>query len=286
MAIPDDGLRVGVVGLGTIGGGMAVSLAHRGRVPAVYDVRREAALGLTTVADVMNSPAEVAAASDVVLISVVDAAQVRSVLLGSAGLAKAAHEGLVVLVTATIPVRGVKDLAQDCASRGFSVLDCGVNLGSRAAENGLLLFVGGPDAVIRKVRPVLDDIASHVIHCGPLGTGMATKLGCQVVTAGRWRAVHEAVELATAAGVDPATLVRAVEASDPDGSSLMRLQRLRMAGRSLDEFSRPLRHYPRNLDKDLDAVQELAADTGVEVPLVDLVRAQAADTFAWIEQVS
>jgi 3-hydroxyisobutyrate dehydrogenase-like beta-hydroxyacid dehydrogenase len=118
-----------------------------------------------------------------------------------------------------------------------------------------------------------------------VGTGMATKLGCQVVTAGRWRAVHEAVELATAAGVDPATVLLAVEASDPDGTSLMRLQRLRMAGTSLDEFSRPVRHYPRNLDKDLAAAQELAAATGVEVPLVDLVRAKAADTFAWVEQL-
>jgi 3-hydroxyisobutyrate dehydrogenase-like beta-hydroxyacid dehydrogenase len=285
MTIPDDGLRVGVVGLGTIGGGMAVSLARRGRLPAVYDVRREAALGLTEVSDLLNSPAEVAAASDVVLISVVDAAQVRSAVSGPAGIVNGAHEGLVVLVTATIPVRVIKDLAQTCAPRGISVLDCGVNLGSQAAENGVLLFVGGPDEAIQKVRPVLDDIAAQVIHCGPLGTGMATKLGCQVVTAGRWRAVHEAVELATAAGVDPATLVAAVEASDPDGSSLMRLQRLRMAGSSLDEFSRPLRHYPRNLDKDLDAAQKLAADTGVEVPLVDLVRDQAVNTFGWIDQV-
>jgi 3-hydroxyisobutyrate dehydrogenase-like beta-hydroxyacid dehydrogenase len=281
----DDGLRVGVIGLGTIGGGIAVSLARRGRLPAVYDVHREAALGLMAVPDPLGSPAEVAAVSDVVFVSVVDDAQVRSVVLAPDGVAKGAHEGLVVLVTATIPVRVVHDLAESCAPRGIIVLDCGINLGSRAAENGLLLFVGGPDDAIRRVKPVLDDIAAQVIRCGPLGTGMATKLGCQVVTAGRWRAVHEAVELAMVAGVDPATLVAAVEASDPDGTSLMRLQRLRMAGTSHDEFSRPVRHYSRNLDKDLAAVQDLAASTGVEVPLVDLVRAKAADTFAWVEQV-
>jgi 3-hydroxyisobutyrate dehydrogenase-like beta-hydroxyacid dehydrogenase len=285
MAIAGDGLAVGVIGLGTIGGGIAVSLARRGRVPAVYDVRPEAALGLEAVPPPLASPAEVARVSDVIFVSVVDAAQVRSAVTGPAGVTSGGHQGLVVLVTATVPVGVIRDIAESCARSRITVLDCGVNLGSRAAENGLLLFVGGPDEEIRRIGPVLDDVASRVIHCGPLGAGMATKLGCQVVTAGRWRAVHEAVRLTSATGVDPATLVAAVEASDPDGTSLMRLQRLRMGGLSLDEFSRPVRHYRRNLDKDLEAVQELAVETGVDVPLVDLVRTQAADTFRWIEEV-
>jgi 3-hydroxyisobutyrate dehydrogenase-like beta-hydroxyacid dehydrogenase len=285
MAIAGDGLAVGVIGLGTIGGGIAVSLARRGRVPAVYDVRPEAALGLEAVPDPLGSAAEVAAVSDVVFISVVDAAQVRSAVIGPDGVISGAHDGLVILVTATIPLAVIRHIADSSWRRRISVLDCGVNLGSRAAHNGLLLFLGGPDEVIQRVKPVLDDIATQIIHCGPLGSGMATKLGCQVVTAGRWRAVHEAVELTGAAGVDPATLVAAVEASDPDGTSLMRLQRLRMGGQSLDEFARPVRHYSRNLDKDLEAVQELAAETRVDVPLVDLVRTTAADTFRWIDKV-
>ncbi|MGO8859688.1 MAG: NAD(P)-dependent oxidoreductase [Acidimicrobiales bacterium] len=278
------GQRVGVVGLGTIGGGIAVSLARRGRIPAVHDLRPEAGQGLSGVPAPLRSAADVARTSDVVFVSVVDAAQVQAAVEGADGILGAAHPGLVVLVTATVPVRVIRDLAGSCAPRGVALLDCGVNLGSRAATNGLLLFVGGPDDVVNRVRPVLDDIAQQVMHCGPLGTGMATKLGCQVVTAGRWRAVHEAVELASAAGVDPRTLVAAVEASDPDGSSLLRLQRLRMAASTLDEFSRPVRHYRRNLDKDLEAVQELAAEGGIAVPLVDLARAHAADTFGWVEQ--
>ena len=51
-----------------------------------------------------------------------------------------------------------------------------------------------------------------------------------------------------------------------------------------DEFSRPVWHYPRNLDKDLEAIQQLAAATGVAVPLVDVTRAQVSDTFAWIRE--
>ena len=135
----------------------------------------------------LGSPGEVAARSDIVFISVVDAEQARAALEGADGILRAARRGLVVLVTATVPVRAIRDLAGSCASRGVALLDCGVNLGSRAADNGLLLFVGGPDDVLRRVRPVLDDVAQQVMHCGPLGAGMATKLGCQVVTAGRWQ---------------------------------------------------------------------------------------------------
>jgi 3-hydroxyisobutyrate dehydrogenase-like beta-hydroxyacid dehydrogenase len=278
-------LRTGVIGLGTIGGGIATSLARRGHTPALYDIRPDTASRLGGQWALLGSPGEVAAASDVVFISVVDAPQVRDAIEGPAGVLTAAHPGLAIIVTATVPVRAIREAAESCAPAGADLLDCGVNLGSRAAENGLLLFVGGPVDTVKRVRPVLDDIANQVMHCGALGSGMATKLGCQIVTAGRWRAVHEAVQLTTAAGVDAQTLVAAVEASDPDGSSLTRLQRLRMAGEALDEFSRPVRHYPRNLDKDLAAAEELATETGVSVPLVNLTRAQADDTFGWVDHL-
>jgi 3-hydroxyisobutyrate dehydrogenase-like beta-hydroxyacid dehydrogenase len=282
-AATDPARRAGVIGLGTIGGGIAVSLARRGRVPAVFDIRPDAADRLAGVPAPLGSPADVARASDIVFVAVVDAPQVARVFGGDGGVVAGAHPGLVVAVTATVPVAVIRDLAATCAPLGVTVLDCGVNRGARAADNGLLLFVGGADEVVARIRPVLDDIAEQVLHCGPFGTGMATKLACQVVTAGRWRAVHEAVALATASGVDPAVVVNAVEASDPDGSSLMRLQRLRMAASTVDEFARPVEHYSRNLDKDLEAVQQLAAETGVALPLVDLAREQSADTFAWVD---
>jgi 3-hydroxyisobutyrate dehydrogenase-like beta-hydroxyacid dehydrogenase len=271
-----------VIGLGTIGGGIAVSLARRGRVPAVYDVRLDAAMDLPGVPEPLSSPAEVAQDSDLLFVAVVDDAQVRNAIEGADGILAGAHRDLVVAITSTVAVSVVRQVSQYCWAHGVTVLDCGVNLGSRAASNGLLLFVGGPEAVVTRVGPVFHDIASTTIYCGSTGAGMATKLGCQAVTAGRWRAVHEAVELTSAAGVDPHVLVSAVEASDPDGSSLMRLQRLRMTRSEFDEFSRPVRHYARNLDKDLDAIQQLSRDTGVGIPLIDVARSHASDTFGWI----
>jgi 3-hydroxyisobutyrate dehydrogenase-like beta-hydroxyacid dehydrogenase len=278
----NEPLRVGVIGLGTIGRGITTSLARRGRVPAVFDLRLDAAEGLPGPSDVLRSPSAVADKSDVVFISVVDALQVSEVITGPDGLLAGAHDGLIVLVTATIPVAVIRELAELSAERAVTLLDCGVTRGSRAAEAGLLALVGGPADALARARPVLEDCTAEVVHCGPLGTGMATKIASQVVTAGRWRAVHEAVELAASAGVEPATLVEVLETSDPEGNALLGLQRLRMAGRTVDDFARPVRHYLRNVDKDMQAAQQLAGETGIAVPLVDLFRARAADIFAWL----
>jgi 3-hydroxyisobutyrate dehydrogenase-like beta-hydroxyacid dehydrogenase len=275
--------RVGVIGLGTIGGGIAVSLATRGRSPVVFDVRPDAAENLPSRLTRLGSPAEVSRSSDVVVVSVVDAAQVADVVTGPDGLLSGAHPDLVILVTATIAVSAVRELAEACALRGVEVLDCAVTGGSRAADRGLVALVGGPEGIVARVKPVLDDFAEQVVHCGPLGSGMATKIARNVITFGCWRAVHEAVGLAEGYGVDPAIFLDVVEASDPDHIALLTLQRLRMASRVIDNSSRTLRTYRRNMDKDLDAAQQLATDLMVRVPLVDVARAEGPDTFAWLE---
>ena len=278
-------LRAGVIGLGTIGGGIVISLGRRGRVAAVFDVRPEAASDLPDGTISLRSPAEVARVSDVVFVSVVDAGQVADAIGGHDGVLTAAHPGLVIAVTSTVAVQVIRHMAELCEQHGATLLDCGVTGGSKAAENGLLALVGGPDHVVARVRPLFDDFAEEVVHCGPLGTGMATKIARNVVTYGCWRAVHEAVELAAASGVEPATLVEVIEASDRDHIALLSLQRLRMAGRTVDTASRTLRTYLRNMDKDLDGAQQLAAETGLALPLVDVSRAQGLDTFAWLETV-
>jgi 3-hydroxyisobutyrate dehydrogenase-like beta-hydroxyacid dehydrogenase len=278
-------LQAGVIGLGTIGSGIVASLERRGRAAVVYDVRPEAVSDLPGGAIPLRSPAEVGRVSDVVFVSVVDAGQVADAIDGPDGLLKAAHPGLVIVITSTIAVQVVRNMAELCERHGATLLDCGVTGGSKAAENGLLALVGGPDQVVARVRPVFDDFAEEVVHCGPLGTGMVTKIARNVVTYGCWRAVHEAVQLAAASGIEPATLVEVIEASDRDHIALLALQRLRMAGRTVDAASRTVRTYLRNMDKDLDGAQQLAVETGLAVPLVDVARAQGPDTFAWLEAV-
>lgn len=273
-----DALRVGVIGLGMIGGGVAVSLARRGRVPvAVYDIDAEAAEGLTGVPAVAASPAVVASEADVVLIAVVDAGQVHAVLHGDGGVLASARPGLIVVVLSTLAVPEVLELARECAEVGVAFLDCGVTPGDRAADNGMVAMVGGDDDTVHRATPVLADFAKKVVHCGPSGAGMATKIARNVVTYGSWRVVHEAAELAAAAGVDPVTLMSVIDEADPDATTMFSLVRNRASMPSLVADHAP--QMLRLMDKDLAAAQQLAQRYDLNVPLVDATRENGPETL-------
>jgi 3-hydroxyisobutyrate dehydrogenase-like beta-hydroxyacid dehydrogenase len=267
--------RAGVIGLGMIGGGVAVSLARSGQTPAVYDIRSDAADGLPGVAAPATSPAQVARDSDVVLLAVVDADQARQVLCGDDGVLSAAHPGLIVVLLCTVAVPVVHELARECAERDVALLDCGV---TQAAPHGLVAMVGGNDDTVAAAMPVLLDFAKDVVHCGPLGAGMATKIARNVITYGTWRAVHEAAALVESAGVDPHHLITVVEDADPGGATLFSWLRNQL---SAEEDTRAMVPQVRRLmDKDLAAAQALAARSEIPVPLVDAARANGAETLA------
>jgi 3-hydroxyisobutyrate dehydrogenase-like beta-hydroxyacid dehydrogenase len=265
-----DGPTVGVVGLGMIGGGVAVSLANSGRpAAAVYDVRGDAADGLEGVPGVADSPAEVARACDVVLVAVNTAEQAHSVLSGAEGLLAGARPGAVVVLLSTVSLPAVRGLAEQCAEHGVTLLDAGVTGGSVAAQNGLVTMVGGPEDVVARVLPVLQDFSRHVVHCGALGAGMATKLARNALTYSWWAAAREATGLAAAAGVDPATLLEVLRTADDSVKPSLHLELMvahwKLAPEQV-EWAAGL------ADKDLDAAQQLAAEVGVPTPLVDVVR--------------
>jgi 3-hydroxyisobutyrate dehydrogenase-like beta-hydroxyacid dehydrogenase/alkylhydroperoxidase/carboxymuconolactone decarboxylase family protein YurZ len=269
--------RAGVIGLGMIGGGVAVSLGRSGRTPMVYDVDPAAVDRLSGETTVAASPAHVAQRSDVVLVAVVDADQVRAVLRGEDGLLAGAEQGLIVVVMSTVAVPEVLDLARECAAKGVALLDCGVTPGDQAAVNGMVAMIGGDDHTVRRAMPVLVDFAKKVVHCGPLGAGMATKIARNVVTYGSWRALHEAAEIAEAAGVNPKTLLSVIEEADPSGLAMSSVIRGRLSDPGLMEEHAP--SMLRLMDKDLAAAQDLAKKHDLDVPLVDVVRTQGADTL-------
>lgn len=284
--VPGDGpgseLRVGVIGLGMLGGGVAVSLARRGRVLLTHDLRSDAADALAGVPRPLPCAADVARGSDVVLVAVVDADQARAVLAGPDGLLAGARENLIVVLLATVSLDAVRNLAALCARSSVSLVDCGVTPGDEATQNRMVAMVGGEDDVITRAMPVLEDFAKVVVRCGPLGTGMATKIACNVIVYGSWRAVHEATELVSAAGVDPAELVAAVEHADPEGAMLLRWEHLRRTPRG----ARVVSKVRALMDKDLAAAQDLAATLGVAVPLVDVARTGARETVTAREAAS
>jgi len=293
-------LRAGVVGLGMIGGGVAISLANSGRVPVVHDIRPEAA-ELPGNPKPLDSPAEVAANSDVVMVAVVSAAQAREVITGESGLLAGTRPGSVIVLLSTVELPVVRELAAACAELGVGFLDSGVTPGDKAAENGLVTMVGGDAETVERARPVLADFAKAVVHCGPLGAGMATKLARNIVTYGSWRTVAEATALAGAAGVEPETLMEVINTADPDGRTLLdllRMQRIDEQGAlamskqiaalmkqdldgpgALAAIRKMIEGVETLMDKDLAAAQALASDLNIELPLVDVTRRMERDTL-------
>jgi 3-hydroxyisobutyrate dehydrogenase-like beta-hydroxyacid dehydrogenase len=270
-----------VVGLGMIGGGVAVSLARRGRTPVVYDIRPEAADQLEGVPGPVASAADVARQADVVFVAVVNAEQARQVVLDPEGLLDGAHPGLVIVLLSTVAVPVVHELAQASGKVGVDFIDCGVTPGNLAATNEMVAIVGGDDQVVQRAMPVLSDFSKRVVYCGPLGTGMATKIARNVVTYGSWRAVFEAALLAERSGVGLDKLAEVIEVSDPEGVTLLTMLRLRgtTGPADGDDFTALMRNVNMLWDKDLAAAEDLAVHLGVQVPVINAARATALETL-------
>jgi 3-hydroxyisobutyrate dehydrogenase-like beta-hydroxyacid dehydrogenase len=276
----NDPSRVGVVGLGAMGRAVATCLIRAGRPLAVYDVRKEATDDLPAGTIVAALPSEVSAACDVVLIVVVDEAQVRDVLWGPGGLMESARPSLSIVVLSTIGVPALLDMAEEALRSGVALLDCGVTGGDVAATSGVVSMVGGDEGAVRRVRPVLDDFSSGVFHMGPLGAGMSTKLVRNLITYGTWHVVYEAGVLAERGGVDLAMLADVIETSFRTSGMTFLLRRGTMAPMDPEDPGDADRLQLMTatvglLHKDLQAAQDLAAAKNVALSVIAPTRADA-----------
>ncbi|WP_081290148.1 NAD(P)-dependent oxidoreductase [Mycobacterium asiaticum] len=270
-------LRAGVIGLGEIGGGVAISMARRGRAPSVFDVRPDAAANLEGVPAQLDSVAAVTQDSDVVLIAVINAEQARDVLAGSGGLLQAARPGLIVVLLSTVSITVLHELDALCREADVTLLDCGVTNGDKAAEHGIVAMIGGPEEQVAQARPVLDDFAKAVVHCGPVGSGMTTKIARNLIQYGCWAVVDEAANLAAANGVSLQTLLSVMREADSDGRQTLRLLDVRAAGITVP--SDYADRVAALADKDLDAAAELGMVLGVPTPLAQATKPTMRDVY-------
>jgi 3-hydroxyisobutyrate dehydrogenase-like beta-hydroxyacid dehydrogenase len=281
-----DASRVGVVGLGSMGRAISACLIRAGRPLAVYDVRTEAPDELPAGTIIASRPSDVSAACDVVLIIVVDEAQVRDVLWGTGGLMESAREGLSLVVVSTIGVPALLDIAEKAGRSGVTLLDCGVSGGDVAATSGVVSMIGGDESAVQHIRPVLDDFSSRVFHMGPLGTGMSTKLLRNLITYCSWHVVYEAGVLAEQCGIDLAILSDVIESSyKGSGGLTVPLRRGTVAPMDPSDPDFDEEQYQRLsaalilLRKDLDAAQALAKERNVDVSVIAPTRADAARMY-------
>ncbi|ALG91677.1 MULTISPECIES: NAD(P)-dependent oxidoreductase [Actibacterium] len=261
--------NAGVIGLGMIGGGVAVCLARTGQLAAVYDIRPDAADALEGVPAVVASPAELAKVSDTILVAVVSAQQVIDVLSGPDGVLTHARPEMTIVVLATVSLTELERIRAVTDAAGVGLVDAGVTGGLKAKEGGLVSMVGGDAAVVERIMPVLNGFSQHVARMGDSGAGMTAKIARNVVVYGTYRAGQEAAALCRAAGVDIAVLTKVIdESAEGVGGPMMLANR---ADPMTDETEFRIRQGMKQLMlKDLQAAKDMAGDTGIELPLVDL----------------
>ncbi len=259
--------KIGFIGLGIMGRGMAANLLKAGFAVRVWNrttsridplVAKGAAAG--------SSPADVAAHSDITFICVSDTPDVQAVVLGENGVLQGAQPGALVVDHSTISPIATQEMAAKLAEKGVHMLDAPISGGSEGAANGTLsIMVGGKADQFTRALPAMQAMGKTITHVGDHGAGQMVKLVNQILVVVTMQAVGEALLFAQAGGLDLEKTLTAV--SGGAAGSWM------LSNRGPQVINRDWRPgFTIDLQqKDLRLVLEAADQLGVPLPGVALV---------------
>ena len=259
-------MKLGFIGLGVMGRPMALNLMKHGHRLGVY-ARRPQSLEplLASGAASYATPAELAAASEVVFTMVTHSGDVEEVVLGENGVIHGARAGSVLVDMETISPTVARSIAQALAAKGVDMLDAPVSGGPTGAEQATLsIMVGGKPAVFERVKPLLQCLGKTIVHIGDHGAGQITKACNQLLLLVTAQGAAEALSLAARCGVDPAR-VREVMLGGIAASRVLELFGRRMVER---DFAAGIE--TRLYHKDLHIVLDLAHELGMAAPAAAL----------------
>lgn len=263
-------MRVAFIGLGTMGAPMALNILKAGHAVTVHNRSREKETSLVEAgAKPAPSPAEAAGGAEVIITCVSDTPDVEAVILSETGVIHGAAPGSIVVDMSTVSPSATRRIAASLGEKGVRMLDAPVSGGSEGAQKGTLsIMVGGEEADLNKVRPVLEAMGKTITHVGPIGAGQLTKAINQIVVAGTYWGVAEGIAIGLKAGLDMQKVVQAV-GGGAAGSWAM----INRSGNMINN-SYPLGFKVRLHRKDLNIALEVARELGVTLPVA-----------AYIEQV-
>ena len=255
-------MRIGFIGLGTMGAPMARNLLEAGFEVGVHNRTRAKEEPLADAgASRAASPADAASGAEVVVTIVSDTPDVEAVLFGDGGVAEAISDDAVVVDMSTISPDATRSFAER-----IRLVDAPVSGGSEGAEQGTLtIMVGGDAGDVERVRPVLEAMGSKITHVGPSGAGQAAKAVNQVIIAGVFQAVAEGMALGMASGLDMDKVREAI------GAGAARSWVLENRARNMLENRYPLGFRVSLHHKDLRIALEAARRAGVELPVTAMV---------------
>ncbi|EME16714.1 NAD(P)-dependent oxidoreductase [Rhodococcus triatomae] len=257
-------LRVGFIGLGLQGAPIARRIVESGHETTLWARRPESLEPFAdTAAKTAGTPAELAAASDVVCLCVIADDDVRQVVTGHDGVLPGLAPGGVIVVHSTIHPDTCRELAELAEAQGVSFVDAPVSGGPVAAAEGrLLVMAGGDTDVVERCRPVLETYAGPLVHLGGVGSGQVTKLLNNLLFTANLSTAYSTFTLGESLGVDPAKLGEVITHGTADSFALGRVVG---AGISLDRIAT---HAGELLRKDVTLIADLAESAAAQPGIV------------------
>jgi 2-hydroxy-3-oxopropionate reductase len=207
--------KTGYIGIGNMGKPIAANVLNAGLDLMIFDLREDpmkelAALG----AKRAGSPMEVGKHAQLIELSVVDDAQVETVVAGKAGILEGASPGTIIAIHSTIHPKTVKKVAELAGKKGVHVVDAAVSGGERGARAKTLCYmVGGEKEHFELCRPVFATSGQEILYVGSLGMGVVAKAAQQTIVMMNRLATYEGMTLGEKAGLDPKVLQAVVHAS-------------------------------------------------------------------------
>jgi 3-hydroxyisobutyrate dehydrogenase len=265
-------MKLGYIGIGLMGKPMVLRLLAAGHEVTVWNRSREKlAPVLDKGAKAAASPADVARASEIVMMCVTDQKAAEAVLFSSEGISQAGKKGLLVVDFSSIAPASAREFSRRLDEKGIGMIDAPVSGGVPGAEKGTLaIMAGGKAEHIERVRPVVMHLAQRFTRMGDAGAGQVTKLCNQIIVGSLFPVIAEAIRLAEAAGVDAKSLPDALKGGFADSLPLQ-IFGARMAARL---FEPPLGTNAIML-KDLENAIAVAKELGVPLPMAG----SAADRY-------
>lgn len=262
-------MKVGFIGLGLMGRGMAGNIRKAGHEMVIHDLRKDAAEPfLDNKVGWAATPRELAEQCDVVFTSLPKPNDVEAVLAGKNGLGAGFRKGAAWFDLSTNSVEVVRRLNAELKEKGVDFMDAPVSGGPSGAASGkLAIWVGGPKPVYDKYVPVLTAMADAHRYIGEIGAGSIAKLVHNMCSAGFTQVLAEAMSFGIKAGLEPLQLYEAIR-----GGAMGRMRSFDIiARRWLAGGIEPASFQLQLLHKDIRLAVELARGVGVPVRLCDLV---------------
>ncbi len=259
---------IGFIGLGVMGRSMAGHLLKAGYALAVYNRTKAKAEPLIQDGAVWkDSPAEVAAAADVIITIVGYPRDVEEIYLGENGIVHRAKPGSYLIDMTTSKPSLAQKIHQLAKEKGLHALDAPVSGGDTGArEARLTIMAGGDEADFQAVKPILDLMGSNIVLQGGAGAGQHTKMSNQIAIASGMLGVCEAVAYAEKAGLDGNTVLQSISAGAAGSWSLSNLAPRIIAGNFEPGF------YVKHFIKDMNIALESAEEMGLMTPGLQLAK--------------